>query len=162
MLIKDYFIKSISLDEIIHQVIMQNKDYFLTNNIIISTNNLKHVVATDEKWVIFVINQIINNSIKYMDKKDKEIIIQAKKLKNKVLLEIIDNGVGILTSDLPRVFEKGFTGSNRKNIRSTGMGLYLANKICSKLGLEINIVSKYKEGTKISIGFPNSNYNKMD
>ncbi len=86
----------------------------------------------------------------------------AKKLKNKVLLEIIDNGVGILTSDLPRVFEKGFTGSNRKNIRSTGMGLYLASKICSKLGLEINIVSKYKEGTKISIGFPNSNYNKMD
>ena len=136
MLIKDYFIKSVSLDEIIHQVIMQNKDYFLTNNIIISTNNLKHVVATDE--------------------------IQAKKLKNKVLLEVIDNGVGILTSDLPRVFEKGFTGSNRKNIRSTGMGLYLASKICSKLGLEINIVFKYKEGTKISISFPNSNYNKMD
>ncbi len=159
---KDYFIKSISLDEIVHQVIMQNKDYFLTNNIIINTNNLKHIVATDEKWVIFVINQIINNSIKYMDKKDKKISIQAKNLKNEVLLEIKDNGVGILESDLSRVFEKGFTGSNRKNTRSTGMGLYLASKICYKLGLEINVTSKYKEWTKISIGFPNSKYNKMD
>ena len=159
---KDYFIKSISLDEIVHQVIMQNKDYFLTNNIIINTNNLKHIVATDEKWVIFVINQIINNSIKYMDKKDKKISIQAKNLKNEVLLEIKDNGVGILESDLSRVFEKGFTGSNRKNTRSTGMGLYLASKICYKLGLEINVTSKYKEWTKISIGFPSSKYNKMD
>ncbi len=159
---KDYFIKSISLDEIVHQVIMQNKDYFLTNNIIINTNNLKHIVATDEKWVIFVINQITNNSIKYMDKKDKKISIQAQNLKNEVLLEIKDNGVGILESDLSRVFEKGFTGSNRKNTRSTGMGLYLASKICYKLGLEINVTSKYKEWTKISIGFPNSKYNKMN
>lgn len=67
---KDYFIKSIELSEIIHQVIMQNKDYFLLNKISITTNDLDVLVATDEKWLIFVINQIINNSIKYMDKKE--------------------------------------------------------------------------------------------
>lgn len=159
---KDYFIKSIELSEIIHQVIMQNKDYFLLNKISITTNDLDVLVATDEKWLIFVINQIINNSIKYMDKKEKKITIQAIKENNRILLEIIDNGIGIKESDLSRVFEKGFTGSDRLKSRSTGMGLYLASKICKKLGLNITIASKYQEGTKVVIAFPKSTFNKMD
>ena len=159
---KDYFIKSIELSEIIHQVIMQNKDYFLLNKISITTNDLDVLVATDEKCLIFVINQIINNSIKYMDKKEKKITIQVIKENNRILLEIIDNGIGIKESDLSRVFEKGFTGSDRLKSRSTGMGLYLASKICKKLGLNITIASKYQEGTKVVIAFPKSTFNKMD
>ena len=119
-------------------------------------------VATDEKWIIFVINQILNNSIKYMEKERKVISFQAREEGNKVVLEIMDNGIGIKESDLIRVFEKGFTGSDRKKSRSTGIGLYLAKKICNKLGLEINAESKYKDWTKIIIEFPKSNFNKMD
>ena len=159
---KDYFIKSVMLSDIIHQILMQNKDYFLNHKVSIETNNLDVEVATDEKWIIFVINQIINNSIKYMEKDKKVIGFGAKEEDNKVVLEIIDNGCGIKESDLVRIFERGFTGSDRKKSRSTGMGLYLAKKICNKLGLEINAESKYKGWTKIIIEFPKSNFNKMD
>ena len=153
---KDYFIKKIKLSEIIHQVMMQNKDYFLANKILIEVENLEVFVATDEKWIIFIINQIINNSIKYMDKKEKKIQIKVAEDKNKVILEIKDNGCGIKESDISRVFEKGFTGSNRKKEHSTGMGLYLCRKLCDRLHLNINIESKEKEYTTVSIIFPKS------
>ena len=147
---KDYFIKSIKLSDIVHQVLMQNKDNFL-----------KHKISI-EKWLIFVINQIVNNSVKYMEKDKKVITFDAREDKNKIILEILDNGCGIKESDLIKIIEKGFTGSDRKKSRSTGMGLYLAKKICNKLGLEIKAESKYKGWTKIIIEFPKSNFNKMD
>ena len=153
---KDYFIKKIKLSEIIHQVMMQNKDYFLANKILIEVENLEVFVATDEKWIIFIINQIINNSIKYMDKKEKKIQIKVAEDKNKVILEIKDNGCGIKESDISRVFEKGFTGSNRKKEHSTGMGLYLCRKLCDRLHLNIDIESKEKEYTTVIIIFPKS------
>ncbi len=159
---KDYFIKFIVLSDIIHQILMQNKDYFLKHKISIETKNLDKKIATDEKWIIFVINQIINNSVKYMNKEKKIISFEAKEETNKVILSIKDNGCGIKNSDLTRVFEKGFTGSDRKKSRSTGIGLYLSKKICNKLGLEINIYSKYKEWTRVDIIYPKSNFNKMD
>ena len=101
---KDYFIKSIKLSDIVHQVLMQNKDYFLKHKISIETNNLDIDVATDEKWIIFVINQIVNNSIKYMEKDKKVITFDAREDKNKVILEILDNGCGITESHFIRVF----------------------------------------------------------
>lgn len=97
-----------------------------------------------------------------MDKKDSKIMIDASENKDNVILSIKDNGCGIKESDKIRVFEKGFTGSDRKKSRSTGMGLYLSKKICNKLGLEIKMESKYKEWTKIIVEFPKSNFNKMD
>lgn len=78
-----------------------------------------------------------------MDKKEKKIEITARENKDNVLLIIKDNGCGIKKSDLVRVFEKGFTGSDRTKSKSTGIGLYLAKNICNKLGLEITITSKY-------------------
>ena len=115
---KDYFVKKIKLSEIIHQVMMQNKDYLLANNIIVEVENSEVIVATDEKWVIFILNQIINNSIKYMDKKEKKIQMNVIEDKNKVILKIKDNGCGIKESDISRVFDKGFTGRaiEKKNI----------------------------------------------
>lgn len=153
---KDYFVKKIKLSEIIHQILMQNKDYLLKNKIRVETKNLDLFVATDEKWIIFIINQIINNSCKYMNKDEKKIVIKAKEEKNKIILEIIDNGCGIKESDLPRVFEKGFTGSNRKKEHSTGIGLFLCKKLCTKLNLNIIIESKEREYTKVIIIFPKS------
>ena len=153
---KDYFVKKIKLSEIIHQVMMQNKDYLLANNIIVEVENSDVIVATDEKWVIFILNQIINNSIKYMDKKEKKIQMNVIEDKNKVILEIKDNGCGIKESDISRVFDKGFTGSNRKKEHSTGIGLYLCKKLCDRLHLNITIESKEKEYTMVSIVFPKS------
>ena len=153
---KDYFVKKIKLSEIIHQVLMQNKSYLLKNKIRVEAKNLDLFVATDEKWVIFIINQIINNSCKYMNKEDKKIKINGIIKKNLSLLEITDNGCGIKESDLPRVFEKGFTGSNRKKEHSTGMGLFLCKKLCNKLNLNISIESKEQEYTKVIITFPKS------
>lgn len=153
---KDYFVKKRKLSEIIHQVLMQNKDYLLKNQIRVETKNLDLSVATDEKWVVFIINQIINNSCKYMNKEEKKIMINGKTEKNKIILEITDNGCGIKESGLPRVFEKGFTGSNRKKEHSTGMGLFLCKKLCNKLNLNITIESKVQEYTKVIIIFPKS------
>ena len=153
---KDYFVKKIKLSEIIHQVILQNKDYLLTNKIVMEVENSDVFVATDEKWVIFILNQILNNSIKYMDKDEKRIELNIKEDKNKVILEIIDNGYGIKESDISRVFDKGFTGSNRKKEHSTGMGLFLCKKLCNKLNLNITIESKEEEYTKAIIIFPKS------
>ena len=91
-----------------------------------------------------------------MDKDEKKIKIQVIEDKNKVILEIRDNGCGIKESDISRMFEKGFTGSNRKKEHSTGMGLYLCRKLCDRLHLNINIESKEKEYTTVSIIFPKS------
>ncbi len=97
-----------------------------------------------------------------MDKKDKKIVIDAIENKSNVVLSIKDNGRGITESDLVRIFEKGFTGSDRTKAKSTGIGLYLAKKICSKLGLEIKVNSKYKEGTEVQLIYPKNNFNKID
>ena len=159
---KDYFIKGITLEDLIHPVIMDYKNYLLSNKIKIITKNLNYKVYTDEKWLHFIISQIIQNSIKYLDKEDKQIEIVGEENKNNIILSIKDNGIGISPSDLYRVFEKGFTGSNRKKESSTGMGLYLAKKLSDKLGLSFEISSKEKEYTQITITFPKTNMHKME
>ena len=159
---KDYFIKGITLEDLIHPVIIDYKNYLLSNKIKIITKNLNYKVYTDEKWLHFIISQIIQNSIKYLDKEDKQIEIVGEENKNNIILSIKDNGIGISPSDLYRVFEKGFTGSNRKKESSTGMGLYLAKKLSDKLGLSFEISSKEKEYTQITITFPKTNMHKME
>lgn len=159
---KDYFIKGITLEDLIHPVIMDYKNYLLSKKIKIITKNLNYKVYTDEKWLHFIISQIIQNSIKYLDKEDKQIEIVGEENKNNIILSIKDNGIGISPSDLYRVFEKGFTGSNRKKESSTGMGLYLAKKLSDKLGLSFEISSKEKEYTQITITFPKTNMHKME
>lgn len=159
---KDYFIKELNLSDVIHKVLLKYRVYILDEKISVQVNHLEKKIYSDEKWLIFIVSQVIQNSIKYMNKKDKRIEINASENKDNVILSIKDNGCGIKDSDLARVFEKGFTGSDRTKSKSTGIGLYLSKKICNKLGLEINIYSKYKEGTKVEIIYPKSNFNKMD
>jgi len=92
-----------------------------------------------------------------MDKKDNNLVISAENDNNSVVIFFKDNGCGIKESDLPRVFDKGFTGTNgRKKYNSTGIGLYLVKKLCDKLGHKINIESQ--NGTEVTITFPLSSY----
>ena len=115
---------------------------------------------TDAKWLEFIINEIISNSLKYYRKDVNSFVkITAFKNEDKTILSIYDNGIGISKTDLPQVFNKSFTGNNGRIINSsTGMGLYIAKKMCLKLGHEIIIESKVGEYTKVNIIFYNNDY----
>ena len=102
-----------------------------------------------------MINQILGNAIKYSKKENAKIKIYSKKNENNVVLSIEDNGIGIPKQDIRRVFDKGFTGENGRIYgKSTGMGLYICKRLSDKLGLELELSSKYGEGTKVNIIFP--------
>ena len=152
---KDYIVKSVNLELVVKNVIRKNASDFINKKISINLDDINENVYTDSKWIEFIINQIISNSIKYSVKISPKISINLIKNENNTILTIEDNGVGITDKDIRKVFEKGFTGNNgRKFGRSTGMGLYICKKLCDKLGIGINIISKENEGTKISLAFP--------
>ena len=149
----DYLIKEWNLDTIIKNVALRNKDDLLALGIDFKVDNCNLKVLTDSKWLEFIINQIVSNSIKYKKDKDSIIEITGKDSDDYVTITIYDNGKGISKSDLPRVFSKTFTGNNGRvnSSKSTGMGLYLCKELCNKLGHKIEIDSKVDEYTKVTI-----------
>lgn len=154
---KDYIINEINLKKLCFDILKKNSKLFIHNKIGVETENLDVVVLSDAKWLGFILNQILTNSVKYSDKPNAGIKISAQKNENNIVLSIEDNGVGINKSELSKIFDKGFTGTNgRKNERSTGMGLYICKKLCDKLGLAINAFSQFNKGTTINITFPKS------
>ena len=158
---KDYIIGKTNLKEIVNGAILKNKITLLNEKISIELNNLKsEEVYTDSKWAIFIVNQIIQNAIKYAKKDNKKIIISSKEKSDKVILYIKDNGIGIKKGEITRVFERGFTGENGRIIgqKSTGIGLYLCKKLCDKLGLGIELNSEKDKGTEVRIIFPKNSY----
>ena len=159
---KDYLIKETKLNKVISSVALKNKDDLLENKIDLIVDNLDINVNTDSKWLEFILNQIVNNSIKYHNKNNSYIKIYTKNNKDIIKLIIEDNGIGIDSSDLPKVFNKTFTGHNgRGPAKSTGMGLFIAKNLCTKLGHKISIESKRNEYTKVIISFYNNNFYKV-
>ncbi len=160
---KDYLIKEQNLQEIIKSVALKNKDDLLENNVRLEVDVKKKQILTDTKWLEFILNQIINNSIKYKrETTDSYIKITALEKESKIYLCILDNGIGIPKDNLSRVFDKSFTGLNgRKKAKSTGMGLYIAKKLCKKLGHIITIESKVGEYTKVTIIFSQNDFYKI-
>lgn len=157
---KDYIIKKFNLSIAIKNAIRRNSKDFISKRINLQLEEIDDIIYSDIKWVQFIINQIISNSIKYIKPNDGNIRIYSTGNKNNVVLTIQDNGIGISDKDINKVFEKGFTGQHgRKYTASTGMGLYLCRKLCDKLGLEINIESELGVGTKVNIIFPLSKFN---
>lgn len=152
---KDFSIKNVELKKVISRTALRNKDDLLENKINLMVENVDFVVLSDSKWLEFIINQIINNSIKYRNiKVENYIKITAKEDSDKIVLSILDNGIGIEKADLSRVFEKTFTGSNGRIVTSsTGMGLYIVNKLCQKLGHVISIDSEINNYTCVNITF---------
>ncbi len=158
---KDYYIKKIKLQEIVNESIKRNKNILIEEKVILNLHDLENEVNTDNKWVTFILNQIIQNSVKYRKKDvNLQLDIYSEKQKENVILYIIDNGIGIKEGEINRIFEKGFTGSNGRisNKKSTGIGLYLCKNLCDKLGISIHGSSKEIEGTEISLIFPNSSF----
>lgn len=161
---KDYYIKRVSLKEIVNESIKKNKNSLIQGKIFINIHDLNLEVNTDNKWIVFILNQIIQNSIKYRKKEEGSTIeIYAKSGKENAILYIKDNGIGIKNGEITRVFEKGFTGTNGRlsNKKSTGIGLYLCKKLCNKLGIAIELNAVQNEGTEVRLVFPKSSYINM-
>ncbi len=157
---KDFLIKYTKLDKVISKVALKNKNELLENNIDFNVEVNDIEVLTDSKWLEFIINQLINNSIKYKkDNINSYIKISAKENKNGVILSIYDNGIGISKNDIKKVFNKTFTGENgRIKSKSTGMGLYIAKRLCNKLGHKIKIDSIKGDYTEVVIEFQNNDF----
>jgi signal transduction histidine kinase len=114
-------------------------------------------IVSDKKALQFIFTQIFINAIKYSNEKVRSFIWLKTGLddvKNRYYLRISDNGIGVLNSDLPFIFDKGFTGDNTNRSQSTGIGLYLVKKLCDELQIEIEVDSEYGEGFSIQLLFP--------
>lgn len=162
---KDYYIRKAVLQEIVNESIKKNKTTLIHEKISLDLHDLELEVNTDSKWAVFILNQIIQNSIKYRKQdNDSKIEIYSKQGKENVILYMRDNGIGIKKGEITRVFEKGFTGTNGRlsNKKSTGIGLYLCKKLCDKLGIAIELNSIQDEGTEIRIVFPNDSHIDMN
>ncbi len=154
---KDYYIKKCNLKEIVNESVKKNKNVLMQEKAVLDLHDLEIEVNTDSKWVVFILNQILQNSSKYRKLEERlKIEIFAQKNKENVILFLKDNGIGIKKSEIVRVFEKGFTGMNGRmsNKKSTGIGLYLCKKLCDKLGIAIELNAVEKEGTEIRLVFP--------
>ena len=142
----DFVFKTCDLDGIIRQCVRKYAKQFIRKKISLEYGGTEVQVLTDEKWLCFVIEQLLSNALKYTNTGSIRIFTQGE------TLVIEDTGIGIAPEDLPRVFEKGYTGYNgRTDKKATGIGLYLCKRILQKLGNEISISSVVGQGTSVSI-----------
>jgi len=147
----DLMLREYNLDDIVKEAVRKYAKIFIRKKIKLNFTDLNYRVLTDEKWLLFVIEQILSNGLKYT--KEGSISIYMDKKAEKTLV-IEDTGIGIRPEDLPRVFERGYTGYNgRSDKKSTGIGLYLCKKILNKLSHDIKIESELDKGTKVKIDF---------
>ena len=151
----DLVIRTCPLDDIIKQAVKKYAKSFIRKKITLEYTELHLNVLTDEKWLCFVIEQIISNALKYTAEGKISIYADASR---PMTLVIEDTGIGIQAEDLPRIGEKGFTGFNgREDKKSTGIGLYLCKKILKKLSHTMAVESEVGTGTKVKIGFRENN-----
>lgn len=149
----DLLLKEYNLSAIIRQAIKKYSTVFIYKKISLDFQEPDCFVLTDEKWLVFVIEQLLSNALKYTQKGSISIYLKEKEKK---ILVIEDTGIGIQEEDLPRVFERGFTGYNgHMDKKSTGIGLYLCKKILKKLSHSITLTSTLGQGTKVFLDLTN-------
>lgn len=146
--ITDFVLKKVDLDAVIREAVHKYAKQFIRKKIALNYDKVDTMVLTDEKWLEFVIEQLLSNALKYTSKGSISIYVEDGKL------ILTDTGIGIRQEDLPRVCEKGYTGYNgHADKRSTGIGLYLCSSILKKLGHTFVITSEEGSGTSVRIGF---------
>lgn len=142
----DYVFRTLPLDGLIKGVLREFSHEFIARKLTLSYEKPEGTVVTDEKWFSFVLGQIISNALKYTRTGGIRIFMRGG------TLCIADTGIGIDSADLPRIFEKGYTGINgRLENSSTGLGLYLCRRVCDNLGIGISAVSEPERGTEIRL-----------
>jgi signal transduction histidine kinase len=147
----DYVLKAYSLDGIIREALRKYARMFIQKRISLSFTETDKRVLTDEKWLGFVLEQLLSNALKYTPEGSIRLYAEGD------TLVIEDSGIGIRAEDLPRVFEKGFTGYNgREDKKSTGIGLYLCRRVCDRLGHGLSLESEVGRGTKARIDLSSS------
>lgn len=151
---KDYIIRETDLVSVVHSAIADSKYLLRQNGAAVTVEGMDEHVYTDDKWLKFILNQLIGNAVKY---RGEQPVIRFYSVKKGDMISLIaeDNGIGIAGSDLPRIFDKGFTGSNGRTVQSsTGIGLYLCRKLCGKLGIGLEVCSAGKgKGTTVALSF---------
>lgn len=148
---KDFLVQEVNLEKTVREVIRKYSKYFIAKKIKLELSNLNYIVLSDKKWLLFIFDQLINNSLKYLNTQGNISII-GENSKGYISIKIKDTGCGIKTEDLNRIFNKGFTGNNgRHNSKSTGLGLYLVKELCNKLDHRISVNSIYNEFTEFTI-----------
>lgn len=149
----DLVIEEVKIDDVIKKAIKTYSTIFIQKHLTINYTESDGTILSDYKWIVFVIEQLLSNALKYTKKGGIEIKFIDDKL------SIKDSGIGIDSADLPRVFDKGYTGKiGRSSIQATGLGLYLSKKIIDHLGHKITIESKLGEGTIVTIDFSTSKF----
>lgn len=152
----DYVFRTHSVDAIIKQSVKKFASEFILRKISLEYEHTDETVVTDEKWLGFVIEQVLSNALKYT----REGSIRIYMTQDKKLC-IADTGIGIAAEDLPRIFEKGYTGLNgRRDMRASGLGLYLCRRICKNLGAGISAVSEPDRGTTVIIDLAQYDHKK--
>lgn len=143
----DYLFKEVDLDEVIRQSVRKLSGQFITKGIRLNYASLNRRAVTDEKWLSFIIEQILSNALKYTP--SGSITIEWTEPDG---ISVRDTGMGIAPEDLPRIFEKGYTGYHgREDKRASGLGLYLCKRICNNLGHSISVTSVPGQGSKFTV-----------
>lgn len=143
----DYVIRSCALDDIVRPAVRRFAGEFIQRKIQLNYQMLNYTVITDEKWLGFVVEQVLSNALKYTPQGSVSIYMEPEGV-----LCIRDTGIGIAPEDLPRVFEKGYTGYNgRRHRKASGLGLYLCREILTRLGHSVSAESQVDHGTTIRI-----------
>lgn len=150
----DLKIRKTDLKECVNTAVMNNRFFLIRKNFTLDICVDDHKVFTDPSWLVYILDQLFSNAVKYATEQPC-LIIRSEKTEDAVVLSVEDHGEGILECDIRRVFEKGFTGSNHHNgkYKSTGMGLYMVSKVAEKLGHEIRIESEAGTYTRVEIVF---------
>lgn len=159
---KDFIISKTELSTICEGAIQAHRTLLIQNGVRVETENLDENVYTDGKWVSFMLGQLLQNAARYRGE-NPVITLSGKRLGRQVQLAVQDNGIGIPTHELPRVFDRGFTGRNgRSRGGSTGMGLYLCKRLADALEIGLQIQSTEGTGTCVTLTFPaEANLSKM-
>ncbi|GAB3057371.1 sensor histidine kinase [Salinicoccus sesuvii] len=157
----DLYFETVELGPIISRSINKLRPLCMEKDIGFDVEITEATVETDVKWLAFIIDQIISNSVKYTV--NDEIRVESRIADDAMLLTVKDHGRGIRPEDLPRIFEAGFTStSNHDDIQSTGMGLYLAHQAAEAMNITINATSEYGKGTEMALTFAKQNrYHKL-
>lgn len=148
----DFVLEKVSVDDVIRDTIKKYAKIMIRRHIGINYSGTGQEVYTDGKWLAFMLEQILSNAIKYTPQGG--VTIETAEEKDRFFITIKDTGIGIKAEDLPRVFEKGYTGYNgHADKKATGIGLYLCRQMADKLGHTIRMESEIGKGTKVWIGF---------
>lgn len=165
---RDYLIREYGLKDLVSAALRANSRMLISARVAPFRRNLDYRVFTDEKWMLFIFGQIIQNSVKYARDEGASIEFSAclrdeGLATERVELSIRDNGCGVSAADLPRVFEKGFTGAaGRSGKRSTGIGLYLVKRLCDKMGVGIDADSVAGEGFTVILSFSTNRFHYFE